>query len=267
MRRNNRNKPIVPIVLAVLVLGLVVGLVYGKYAGEWSHFFELIISPTQQENIDTSLRRYFRSNELLPVSEGANYAVNGTDTWFTVANALDSTMVSEDEIKYTLTWYYSADGSTWTQFDKVSDTLNKNTYDKQKYTVAPYTVGDVTYNTIKVVGESSSVKQEKIEAVYTFTYNDYIASISYADGIITVDIDTNDMAGDYIFTWAAGITPDNSDPNCIFTTATVGAGALTAKLTLDTGYRFYFFVTDAQLLSALNAGTYDVADCVKITKN
>lgn len=266
MRRNNRKNPILTVLLVVLCLGLIAGLAFGKYAGEWNHLFGLIISPVQQVETDTSLRRYFRSNELLPASEGAAYTVNGTNTWFSVANALDSSTVSEDTVKYSLTWYISTDGSTWTEHKREGGTFSANTYDVKRYTVEPVTVSGTTYNMVKVCGKTSSFKQEDIEAVYTFTYSDYVADVSYADGVITVDIDTNDMAGEYIFTWAAGIAPDNSDPTGIFANAVQGAGVLTATLGRDTGYTFYFFVTDAALLSQLNADPAEVTTYVAVNK-
>ena len=77
--------------------------------------------------------------------------------------------------------------------------------------------------------------------------------------MITVKIDTNDMSGDYKFTWPAGIVPDNSDPNEIFTNALKGPSELTVTLNKDTAYEFLFFVTD-------DSGLSDATDKISITK-
>ena len=262
MRRNKRKKRILIVLFVILCLGLTVGLTLGKYAGEWAHNFGLLISPIDQDETDTTLRRYFRSNELLPASEGKTYTVNGTSGWFTVANALDSSTVSEDTIKYTLTWYVSADGNTWTEHKKETGTFAANEYKKAKYTVEPVTLNGTVYNYVKVHGETSSFLQEDIEAVYTFNYSNYSIETTHSNGVITVKIDTNDMSGDYKFTWPAGIVPDNSDPNKIFTNALTGPSELTVSLNKDTAYEFLFFVTDDTLLD----GSSDITNIISITK-
>ena len=134
------------ILLSILLcLGATVSLVLGKYAGEWKHGFGLQVTPVgEQVQVDHTLRRYFRSNELLPVSEGASYAVNGTSAWFTVANGLDSSTVSEDTVSYSLTWYVSEDGAEWTQHKKISASFAKNSYKVNKYTVEPVLLDGTT---------------------------------------------------------------------------------------------------------------------------
>lgn len=262
MKKNNRKKHILIALSILLCIGIAAGAVLAKYAGEWDHAFGLLISPVEQNEIDTTLRRYFRSNELLPASEGASYTVNGTEGWFTVANALDSSTVSEDEIQYALTWYVSADGNSWTEYKEESGTFAANEYKVAKYTVEPVTLEGTVYNYVKVHGETSSFLQEDIEAVYTFLYSDYEVEKTASDGVVSVKLDTNDMDGDYQFTWSAGITPDNSDPNLIFTTASNGPSELTVKLGKNTAYEFLFFVTDAALLD----GATDLTALVTVTK-
>ena len=252
MRTNKRKKRGLIVLLVLLCVCLVIGIAFGKYSSEFKNIFGLLISPVEQTETDTTLRRYFRSNELLPASENATYAINGTNGWFTVANALDKNTVSQDTISYTLTWYVSEDGNTWTEHKKEIGTFAKNNYKTAKYTVAPVTIGETIYDNIKVVGKTSSFLQEDIEAVYTFTYSDYEMQTTYSNGVITVKIDTNDMSGNYKFSWPAGIVPDNSDPNKIFTTALTGPSSATVTLNKNTAYQFLFFATNGELLEQLN---------------
>lgn len=252
------------IVLAVLLsLLLAVGLALGKYVGEWKNSFALLISPFQQQEIDTSLRRYFRSNELKPISqEIPHYEINGTTGWFTVANGLDSATISQDNVSYTLTWYVSQDGSTWTEADRTEHgTLIKNVYQVVDYNIGPMTIDGVVYDYIQVVGKTTSFKQEDIQATYHFTYYDYVLETTYNGGVVTLTLDTNDMFGDYQFRWPMGMVPDNSDPNLIFTNAVSGPGELTAELDSNTLYEFHFFVTDDNLFT----GT-DMTKVITVTK-
>lgn len=260
MRKSNRKKYMLLLLFVLLSVGLLGGMTLGRYAGEWKHSFGLSILPVN--NIDYSLKRYFRSNELLPVSENAAYTVKGTSAWFTVANALDTNTVSKDEINYTLTWYVSVDGDTWTEHKEERGIFAADKYEKAKYTVEPLTLNGTVYNNVKVHGETSSFLQEDIEAVYNFTYSNYSEEITYSNGVITIKIDTNDMSGDYKFTWPAGIVPDNSDANKIFTNASKGSSELTVTLNKDTAYEFLFFVTDDTLLD----GSSDAKDIISITK-
>ena len=256
------NKRILLVLFVILCLGLAVSFALGKYTEQWEHGFGLLISPVEQDETDTTLRRYFRSNELLPASEGKTYTVNGTSGWFTVANALDASTVSEDTVNYTLTWYISADGSTWTEHKKENGSFGSGEYHKAKYTVEPITLNATVYNHVKVCGETSSFLQEDIEAVYTLVYANYTVDMTCADGAITVKIDTNDVSGDFKFTWPEGIVPDNSDPNKIFTNALTGPSKLTATLNRNTAYEFLFFVTDDTLLD----GSSDVTNIIGINK-
>ena len=103
MKKIKAYRRVLTVFLVVLCSVLIIGFTLARYASEWDHLFGLLISPTEQ--IDHSLHRYFKSNELLPKSQSATYTVNGTSGWFTVSNALDSSTVSQDDIKYDLTWY------------------------------------------------------------------------------------------------------------------------------------------------------------------
>ena len=256
-----------PIVrFVILCISLTAGIVLGKYAGEWKQRFGLAISPVAQSDTDPALRRYFRSNELLPATEGAAYTINGTSGWFSVSNALDSNTVSEDTVSYTLTWYISTDGSTWTEYKKESGSFAKNQYKVNKYTVSPVTQNGTIYNMVKVCGKTSSFLQEDIEAVYTFQYADYTTNTTYANGVITINITTKDTGGSFQFCWPAGIVPDNSDPSGIFKTALAGPSELTATLNTNTNYQFLFFVTDAALLEQLNNAPDTAAQTVTMTK-
>ena len=264
--KSRKKRKYIPIFLfALLSIGLVAGITLGRYAGEWKHGFGLIISPVEDDS-DYLLRRYFRSNELLPVSESAAYTVNGTSTWFSVANALDSLTVSKDEIKYTLTWYGSTDGTNWKEYDTKKGTFDANEYKVERYSLSPVTIDGAVCNHIKVHGSTSSFLQEDIEAVYTFVYSDYSVNTLYSSGVITLVLDTNDTAGDFTFNWAAGVTADNSDPTKIFQNATVGPSGLTVTLSKNTVHQFLFFVTDSTLSAQLNEDPSGASDIVTVKK-
>ena len=262
MRTNKRNKIRWIVLGSLLVLILMMGTVFGKYANEFMNRFGLTVSPVEQNEVDHSLRRYFRSNELRPAAEGASYAVNGTEGWFSVSNGLDSSTVSEDEIRYTLTWYLSTDGGTWIQHQTQSASFEAGEYGVERYFVAPVTLEGTVYNTVKVVAKTDSFLQEDIEAVYTFTYTPHTVSATYADGVITLKLDTNDHGGDYEFRWPAGILPDNSDPNGVLTAAKAGPAAVTAKLGHNTAYELLFIVTDP---SVIGDGA-SVSNVIEVTK-
>ena len=266
MKKSNRKKYMLLLLFVLLSVGLLGGMTLGRYAGEWKHSFGLSILPVN--NIDYSVKRYFRSNELLPVSENAAYTVNGTSAWFSVANGLDSNMVSEEDIKYTLTWYVSEDGITWTEYNKnkVNDKFDADEYQVKKFSVSPVEVGGNVCNYIKVHGTTSSFLQEDIEAVYTFIYLPHQIEISYFSGVIMVIIDTNDTSGDFEFTWKNGITPDNSDVTGIFKEAEVGPSKIEANLDKNTKYQFLFFVTDEANLEKLNNNPASAADYVTVEK-
>ena len=242
------------LVLAVLLcLLLVAGVVWGRYAAQWDLDFGLLFSPVGGSTEDPSVRRYFRSNELTPASEGATYEVNAIATWLTVANGLDSATLSEQDVAYTLTYYASVDGVTWTQYKTESGTLTANTYQVEKYAVAPQTIEGTVCDYIKVHAATTSFVQEDLEAVYHFNYTDYTATATYGDGVVTLRLDTNSRGGDYRIAWDAGLAPDNADPNGLLTDAVVGPSAATLTLTADTAYTFLFFVTDAGLMDAAAA--------------
>ncbi len=261
--RTNKRKKYIPIVLfVILAVGLVAGLTFGKYAGEWKNPFGLLISPVGNNNVDTTLRRYFRSNELFPESESDVYAINGTSGWFTVANALDTNTVSQDTVNYTVTWYVLDGTDTWTEYKKQNGSFAADVYRVDKYEVAPVTINGIVYDNIKVVAKTSSFLQEDIEAVYSFSYSDYQVITTHSNGVFTVIVDTNDMPGNYLFTWPAGIVPDNSDPNRIFTSALLGPSSLTARLNANTEYEFLFFVADSTLFEE----PFDVTNVIGVSK-
>ena len=261
--RTNRRKKYIPIVLfVILAVGLVAGITFGKYAGEWKNVFGLLISPISNNETDTTLRRYFRSNELFPASQSDVYAINGTSGWFTVANGLDTNTVSQDTVNYTVTWYALDGTDSWFEYKKQNGSFAANTYRVDKYEVSPVTIDGIVYDNIKVVAKTSSFLQENIEATYSFSYSDYQVTTTYSNGIFTVIVDTNDMSGNYLFTWPDGIVADNSDPNRIFTNALLGPSSLTAWLNADTEYEFLFFVTDSTLFEE----PFEVTNVIGVSK-
>lgn len=212
-------------------------------------------------------RCYFRSNSLKPVSENAVYTVDGADTWFTVANGLDSTMVSQGQVNYTLTYDISTDGVTWQAYDSKTGSLPANTYTVQKYAVAPVTADGTTYPWIKVTASTTSFQQEDICAVFCFVSTGYAVNRTYESGVIKLTVNTNSQSGSFTFAWAEGITPDNSDPSGTFATAAIGPGALTASLDKHTVYDYLFFVTDPTLLANLESDSTQITTLVTVEKN
>lgn len=206
------------------------------------------------------LKYYFRSNSLRPEAEGATYEVNGSDTWFTVANALDSAMVSTGKVDYTLTYYTSADGVTWQQSQTQTGSLPANTYTVQKYDLVP------TTPYLKVVASTDSFLQEDISAVFRFVGYEYSKSYDYASGVIRLTLNTNAQGGSYNFNWLSGITPDNANPSGTFATAPVGPGSLTANLNENTVCEYLFFVTDPALLTTLESDPAQAQTLVTVQK-
>ena len=264
MSNKKRGKRTLILLLVVLYIVLIAGFTLARYATDWTLDFGLNISPLEGEIINPFARKYFRSNELKPENDDARYEINGTYGWFTVANGLDSSTFSEIKVKYTLKWYISKDGSTWKDYGTQNVECDENIYDVDKYKFAPVTVDGVVYNYIKVVASTSSIKQKDIQAIYHFNYSDAEIDYSYANGVIYVNIDTNDMAGDYKFSWVAGIAPDNSDPTGKFASAMVGPSEITVELGHNTGYEFLFFVTDSQLNTDAS-NLYNLVSIEKIT--
>ena len=254
------------VILALLLLlctVLVVGLTLGRYTVEWKQGFGLVITPVEQE-ADPLLRKYFRSNEL--TAQGPSYEVNAYSTWFSVANALDSATYSQINVAYELRWFVSANGADWTPYRTESHSLAAGSYQVQRHTVAPISVDGAVYNWVKVEASTSSFLQEDISATYHFSYTYYSSQVTYAAGVIYLTLDTNNVGGQYVFSWAAGITPDNSDPTAIFAQAPMGPSTLTQTLDSGTTYEHMFFVTDASVLQQLEADPSAAATLVSVTK-
>ena len=208
-----------------------------------------------------SEKYYFRSNELMPVSQNVSYTVDGTAGWFTVANALDSQTWSTGVVDYTLSYFVSEDGNDWISYQTGEHTMDAGRYQVDKYELAPIQVNDTTYHWIKVTATTTSFLQEDLQAVYHFVPTGLSTEYGYADGVITLTIHTNNHAGTYRIGWASGIAPDNSDPSGTFSDAAAGASTLDVYLEKNTVYQYLFFVTDSAVLSALEgdasqAGSY-----------
>ena len=201
----------------------------------------------------SSLRQYFRSNVLKPVSENAAYAVSGTTAWFTVANALDSSTYAQAEVAYTVTYYISKDGMDWTKYVTESKSLAANAYSVEKFEVSPVVYSGETYPMVKVEMATRSFLQEDLSAVFDFSCLDIETAYAFADGVITMTVNTKNTGGNFVFYWDSGISPDNSDPIQLFRDAQAGPAELTVALQKNTVYEFLFFVTDPQLLSNLQA--------------
>ncbi len=211
---------------------------------------------------------HFRSNLLKDKSEAAQYTVKGSSVELTLSNALDSSTYSDTTVRYQLACYVP-DGDGW----KLSTSsfigggpLSGGSYQTVKQTVSVQTVNGVVYNRIKVVANCLSGQMESLEAVFTFDTAPHSASWRFENGVIYLQISTGTEGGQYTFTWEDGITADRSDPNQIFTAAEPGVRNLTADLQSWSSYEFCFFVTDADLLTALTAGTSQPEGLVQCTR-
>ena len=208
---------------------------------------------------------YFRSNLLKPASENATYALNGDETWFTVSNALDSKIYSYAEMQYSIATYVQKSGTEWTLHKTELASFSAGSYQVRQFSVTPVTDGETVYDSVKIVATCLSGQLESIEAVINFTYGPIEVEHTYESGRILLCVTTRADAGEATFTWNAGLTADNSDPNLIFTDVQNGTTTLQADLNARTRYEFRFFVTDDTLLGQLEADPTLVASMVTVT--
>ena len=195
---------------------------------------------------------YFRSNILKESEQNVTYTVYGKTAWLTIANGLDSKTYAASEVEYTISLYIQKDGE-WVLYDKKAKIFAADEYCVERFTITPITSDGTVYDSVKVVAQNLTGLEETIEAVLTFTYESMQVSYKYENGVIYVTVLTNDDSGEYTATITAGITPDNSDPNKIFTNANVGPSTVDIKLKGHTEYEFCFFVTDATVQGQLEA--------------
>lgn len=208
---------------------------------------------------------YFRSNLLKPASENATYALNGDETWFTVSNALDSKIYSYAEMQYSIATYVQKSGTEWTLHKTELASFAAGSYQVRQFSVTPITDGETVYDSVKIVATCLSGQLESIEAVISFTYGPVEVEHTYESGRILLCVTTRADAGKATFTWNAGLTADNSDPNLIFTDVQNGTTTLQADLNARTRYEFLFFVTDDTLLGQLEADPTLVTSMVTVT--
>lgn len=213
-----------------------------------------------------NVNAYFRSNILRDSQQNATYTVYGKEGWLTIANGLDSKTYAADEIEYQVT-YYIQNGEEWVQYETAKYTFEGDKYSVDKFELKPIGKEGNVYNTVKVVATNLSGLEETIEAVISFEYTGYEASYRYENGIIYITVVTNDDGGKYEADIKAGISPDNSDPNKVFTTAKVGPTTCEISLKKHTEYEFCFFVTDAEVINELKAESSKVSEYVEIKKN
>lgn len=244
------------VLLAVtLILSLGIGYVLAKYTITWERGFGLHIYPKVTEDL-SGQPIYFQSNMLRPSIEGVQYDITGVDSWFSLANGLDSHTYSVDRVKYTLSYQvYDETGGVWVGVPALSttETLQENQYSVVHHEVAPITVGGVTYNKIRVTATCQTGTPVILDAIFVFSYEPIHVTYSYADGVIHMQVTTNEQHGNFTFTWKNGILPDTSDPNLILKGAVASDGTHTAALNAHTVYEFCFFITDAELLAAVTA--------------
>ncbi len=191
---------------------------------------------------------YFESNVLR--AGGRDYTVEGTEATFVISNSIDSSTHSQIALRYLLTVEIFKDGA-WVEHTTEWRSMAANRMVTDELSVTPITVDGVTYDRVRVTAACASGSLDALTAEFIFTYGEYTAEYSYADGVIYLALQTQDRGGEYGFAWVSGIAPDNSDPNLIFTDAEASALGLNGELKEYTAYEFCFFVTDAGLRSAL----------------
>lgn len=244
------------VLLAVtLILSLGIGYVLAKYTITWERGFGLHIYPKDSTDL-SGQPIYFQSNSLMPVVNAVEYGVEGTDSWFSLANGLDSHTYSVDPVKYTLRYeVYNEMGGVWVEVPSLNATatLQENQYSVVHHEVTPITVDGVTYDKIRVTATCQTGTPVVLDAIFVFSYEPFFVTYSYADGVIYMKVETKEQHGAFTFTWKNGILPDASDPNLILKTAVASAGTHTDTLNAHTVYEFCFFITDAELLSSVAA--------------
>ena len=207
---------------------------------------------------------YFRSNLLK--ENGASYTVNGEFAKFTLANAVDSNVFSSVEIDYYLVYYIEKDGE-WVNTDTQSANFFANGFYKADHTVAPITYDGTVYNKVKVLAQCKTGQLNSLEAIFEFTSTPHEISYSFDGYGIYTRIITSDAGGAYTFTWGAGISPDNSDPNRIFTNASISDTPFTAELEPYRVYEFYFIINDQTLLNDVKANEALIESLVGVVRN
>lgn len=244
------------ILLAVtLLLSLGVGYILAKYTITWERGFGLHIYPKTADGL-SGMPIYFKSNLLKPVGEAAQYDVAGNQSWFSLANALDSHTYSRDKIQYTLEYQVYDEGTgAWLDVPSMTATayLEGNQYSVEHHEVTPITQSGITYDTVKVTARCKTGEPVVLEAAFRFAYSPIDVSYHYAAGVIYMTVNTNELHGNFQFTWKEGILPDTSDPNLVLNHANPSDLALTYPLNAHTIYEFCFFITDADLLTLIES--------------
>ncbi len=192
---------------------------------------------------------YLRSNLLKSSDEisagaSATYEINGISATYTLSNAIDSKIYSRSEMSYTIVTYVEVDGD-WKTYSSKNHTFYGNAYYTENFEVTPITdENGVTYDKIKILAQCTTGQLESLEGIFEFNYSAHETSYEYDGSAIILTLATNDIGGEYTFTWESGIAPDNSDSNLVFTDVQSGDSPYTATLSAYTTYKFYFFVTD-----------------------
>ncbi len=211
---------------------------------------------------------YFDSNMLKEGDTPPTYTVIGSSTFLTVANALDSSVYSKDDLTYALQYFVEVEGE-WSAVSTESFVIFGGAYRTMEHTVAPIVKDGVTYSKIKVTATATSggAANTALSAIFEFDYAPHSETLSYADGVITLRVNTKSDSGNFKFTWESGVITDASDPNLIFTSIDPALGTHTAALNAYTTYEFLFFVTDATLLEQLAANEITPDTLIKVSLN
>lgn len=195
---------------------------------------------------------YFESNVLRPVADGAVQNVYGTEAVFAITNALDSKTFSQIPLTYKVTVYIWKNDA-WVEHSYEINTLGANRQVTREFTVTPIEVDGVVYDRILVKAACTNGTVQALVAEFRFQYMDHAVEYSWNSNVIYLDVYTNDDGGDYRFTWAEGIIPDNSDHNLIFTDAVASDRVCDAELKSYHHYEILFIINDGDLITVLNA--------------
>ena len=212
---------------------------------------------------------FFFNSNVLSGSHSVDTApvktVNGKSTEVTLTNGAGSDEFSSLKIDYTVKYSVYTD-SGWREAKVENYSFDVGGYHEKTLTVKPTLYGGITYDKVLVEATSSAPYVKTLVGVFEFEYSGYAWSADYADGVITLRVHTNYDSGSFAFAWTDGITPDNSDPNLIFSGVTSSMRSLTASLKEKTSYEFKFFVTGSSLRSELDGGTKTPESIVTVTK-
>jgi len=248
MKKRKFNFILLFVILATVLSLSLVGGVFAKY----------IINLGDGGADVTAPNYYFRSSALSEdESNIPTITVNGSITSFSVSNGINSSEYTARDITYSLE-YYVKQGDSWVLAEGAGQsnlTLAGGRLSSEIFTVSPISIDGNSYDEIKIVAKATSPYEKSLYAIAKFVHTGHTVSFTREGSVIFLRLATNMDEGTYKLSWAEGISPDNADENGILNGSVKGPSSVTSSLPKYHLYEFKFFLTDADILSALDLGT------------